>query len=372
MRKYNHLTLSIQGVNLKRLIKTLYKNKIDIYDLNFVNYKNVELTLNYKDYKKAKVFLKDYRAKIQSRFGFCNVFHYFLLHIGLIVGIFIFVALNFLNNNYLSKIYITGNSRISNAQIVNFLGQKNIKTNSFFSKINTEEIENSLENNFSDISLVSVIKKGTNLIINIKEKLFVEDIVSSGDIYSSVDGQIVELEIIQGTTKFKVGDSVKKGDTIVAGYVYNGENKVDCKALAKIKLKVWYSYSYNFYNEETTLKRTGKVINNTYYQIYNAKIPMKVKKINFQKYEKETKTSYIFNNLILPIKLYSEKFYEIKENLIKNDFSLQKDAIIDKTIKEAKKLVPKNTEIKNVSTEIQDTDFGKIVTSFVETLFEIN
>ena len=372
MRKYNHVKLNIEGVNLKRLIKNLYKNKIDIYDLNFNSPKNLVITINQKDYKKSKTYLKEYRVSVIKRYGINNIFNFGLVHIGLLIGLFFFFVIIFLNNNFLSTIYITGNSRISNAQIINFLGQKKIKQYTFFNNINVEKLESELENNFNDISLVSVIKKGTNLIINIKEKLNVDEILTSSDIISDVNGQIIELNIIQGYTKFKVGDSVKVGDILVNGYDFNGENKVKCKALAYIKMKVWYSSSYTFLDEELVLERTGKVITNTYYNIFNKMLPMKVKKINFVKYEKETKTQYLFNNFLVPIKIYSEKFYEIKENLVKNDFSLQKNDIIDKTIREAKKNIKDESSIQNITTEIQDTTNGKIVTSYVEMLWEYN
>lgn len=369
MRKNNHLTLNIEGVNLKRLLKNLYKNNIDVYDVNFVSYKNVQLTIKNKDYKKIKKYLTDYRFNILNRYGLCYLKNYAIIHIGFVIGLFIFFMLNFFNNNFLSTIYITGNNRIANSDIISFLAENNIKTNTFFNNINTDALEINLENNFEDISLVSVIKKGTNLIINIKEKLFIEDIMTNSDIVSEYDGQIIELSIIQGTSKFKEGDIVKKGDIIVNGYLMSNDKKIQCKAIANIKMKVWYSASFTFLNEEIKSERTGKIIKNTYYNLFNKTIPIKVKENTFSCYEKEIKNEYLFKNFIFPIKIYTEKFYEIKENLIKNDFSLQKDAIIEQTIKEATEKVPKNIVITNITTEISDTLNGKVVTSYAETIY---
>jgi len=372
MHKFNHITLDIHGVNLKRLIKTLYKNKIDIFHLVFLDHKNLEITINYNNLKNIKPLLKDYNYKIKSRYGLNFFKNYLFSHLGLIVGAVCFIVILFLNSNFLSQIYITGNSRISNNEIISFLGQQNIKANTFFNTFDINEIENKLESNFDDISLVSVIKKGTNLIINIKEKIYVEDVLSRTDIICGEDGKILELNVIQGTSNYKVGDSVKKGDILVNGYNLVGESKVECKAIANIKMQVWYSSSITFNEEEVITKKTGKVISNSYFQIFNKKFLAKTHKVDFKNYIKEEKTQYLFNNLIVPIKLYTQKFYEIEEILQKNDFSSQKDAIIEKAKLQAQNLVPTNLEVINKIVEIQDVPQGKIVSVYLETIQELS
>ena len=287
---------------------------------------------------------------------------------GLVIGLILFLSLLFLNFNYLSKIVINGTERIDNNSIISFLNKKNIKTNSFFTYVNTEKLESELENNFSDISFISVIKKGTNIIINIKEKLYADEILEKQDIISKFDGQIIKLDIKQGTSKVKVGDSVKAGDILVEGIMINDGVSVNCKAIAEITMKVWYKDSYNFEYETIERVRTGKYIENSYYKIFNKTQAIKVKEIPFKTYDMQVKESYLFENNILPIKIYKEKFYEIQENVKKNDFSLQKDAIIEVVTKNALNKVPKNVEVLNQFVDISDTQTGKIITCYVETI----
>lgn len=363
----DRITILIEGVNIKRLLKNIIKNDIEIFNLNQNNYKSIEITINAKKYNKIKLLLTNFRYKTIKNTGLSFVKQFSFSHLGIIIGFVAFLMLLFLNANFVSTIYINGTERINNNEIVSFLKSKNIKTNTFFTSFDNEELEAELENKFTDISFCSVIRKGTNIIINIKEKLYAEDILESFDIISQFNGQILSLSCNQGTPLVKVGDSVKAGEILIAGYIENGDTKVNCKAIGKVTMKVWYTSSYEFFNEEIKKVKTNKVIVNSYYKIFNTTIKIKEKKPDFN-YEKETSEEYLFKNNILPIKIYKEKFYEIQENFIKNDFSIEKDDIINKTMNEAKGKVPENVEIINSFSEISDTQTGKIVTCYVETI----
>ncbi|MGN1207887.1 MAG: sporulation protein YqfD [Christensenellales bacterium] len=367
-RLKNRLKLNILGVNLKRLIKNLYKNNIDIFDLEQTNHKELNITINAKDLKKITPMLKDYTFCVTQCFGLSRFKNVLAKRIGLcLVAVLFFVAL-FFNSNFLSKIYVFGINQIDENEITEFLGQKGIANGTFFENLDTEKLETELESRFSEISLCSVMKKGTNLIINIKEKIIATDFVGSSDIVAKESGKILELNVVQGTSRFRVGDSVKKGDVLIAGFFESGENKVPCKAIGNIKMQVWYSTSVNFVEEEKVFQRTGNFVENSYYEIFGKRMKMKVKNVSFANFEKETKTEYLFKNLLVPIKIYKEIYYEIEENLIKNDFSLQKDAIIDTIIKQTLAKVPNGEEICGNQIEISNTQKGKIVTCYVETI----
>lgn len=368
----NRLKINVFGVNLKRLIKTLHKNNIDIYGLEIVSHKELFFEINAKNLKKIKPLLKNYEFKITKRFGISYLKDFFINRFALMTIFVIFFVALFLNVNFLGNIYIYGTKQLNSSEIEAYLKSVGIQKNTFFNNINIEELEVNLENEFPNISLCSVMKKGTNLIINIKEKIEVTDLFSKSNILAQQSGQIVELNVVQGTAKFKVGDSVNKGDIIVEGVILNAGKEVECKAIAEIKMKVWYSESVNFYNEEIVTNRTGRKIENTYYEIFNKTFKIKEQNVDFEKYEKEEKTCYLFKNLIVPIKIHREIYYEIEENLIKNDFSLQKNAIIDTIVNKASSIVPKDEEILNTKVEISDTDFGKIIYCYVETIISFN
>ncbi len=368
----NRLEIQILGVNLKRLIKSLYKNKINIYNLTQPSFRELNIIINSSDYKKLRPMLKDYEFKIISRYGFEYLKEFTKKRIGLFFLVICFVLCLFFNYNFLSNINIYGTKQIDKNEIMQYLNSMGIKRNSFFTAIDPEQIEANLESKFDEISMISVIKKGTNLIVNIKEKIETENLILKSNIVAKESGKILEISTVQGTSKVSVGDIVKKGDVLIEGVINNDGKTSDCKAIGNVKMQVWYETSTTFMFKEKTYNRTGKKIVNSYYEIFNKRMKMKVKNNTFKNYEKETKTQYLFKNLLIPIKIYKEIYYEIEENLIKNDFSLQKDAIIDTIIKETENKVPSGVEKLNQKVDITDIENGKIITCYIETIQSFN
>lgn len=366
----NRIEIKVLGVNLKRLIKNLYKNNIDIFNLNMLSHKELNLTIDAKNLKKIKPFLKDYDYKIAKNYGISSLFDALKIRFGLCAILILFFVALFLNYNFLGKVCIFGLSQTSETDIKTFLATKGIKSNSFFVDVDCETLEVELENKFPQISLCSIIKKGTNLLINIKEKIATDDLLSKSDIVAPESGKILNLLVVQGTSKVKVGDSVKKGDVIIEGVTQSNGEQIACKALGKIKMQIWYSQSFTFVEEEKVFEKTGNKVVNSYYEIFNKRFKIKTKVNNFETFEKETKCEYLFKNLLIPIKIYKEIYYETKENLIKNDFSLQKDAIIDTIIKQTKAQIPFDATELDSQIEISDTSNGKIISCYIETVQE--
>lgn len=360
----NTIKLNITGVNIKRLIKNLYKNEIEIYELNEISHKEIEIIIKSNKLKLAKKFLSEYKYSIKNYYGISFLKQFSLSHFGIVLGVVLFIVLNILSANILTNIQIVGNERIENKEIVEVINKNGVSVGNFIKNFNADVIEDRLEESFDNISFVSVYLKGTSLIVNIKEKLYVEELESSSDIIATENGVITKLNVVQGYSNFKVGDIVKKGDKLIEGKI--GDAK--CLAIGEVEMKIWYTSSITFYETETKLERTGKCITNSYFKIGNNKFRIRQNEIKLEKTEKEETEKYIFNNLIIPIKLYKEKFWELEEKVVKNDFNLQKYDIIEKTKNNAKLLVPKNVEVLSEKTEITESENVKVVTTYLETI----
>lgn len=364
----NTIKINIEGVNLKRLIKNLYKNNIEIYELKEISHKEIEIIIKSNKLKRAKEYLSDYKYSIKNYYGLSFLKKFSLSHLGIIFGLVLFIVINILSANILTNIQVVGNERIESGEIVKVINENGISVGNFITNFNADTIEDSLENNFENISFVSVYLKGTSLIVNIKEKLYIGELESSSDIVATENGVITKLSIVQGNSKFKVGDIVKKGDVLIEGKI----GDVSCLAIGEVEMKIWYSSSITFYETETKFVRTGKSVTNSYFKIGNNKFRIKQSDNTFINCEKEDSEKYIFNNLIIPIKIYKEKFWELEEKVVKNDFNLLKYDIIEKTKNNAQLLVPNGVEVLSEKTEITESDNTKVITTYLETKQVIN
>ena len=280
------------------------------------------------------------------------------------VGIAVSIIFCFVVSNITLKIDVLGAEQSTCKEIVEQLKTINVTTG----KINTisnEDIEQFLKQNNSKISLVSVVKRGTNLIVNIKEKVTLNNSVSP--ICASCNMVIENISVSQGVAKVKIGDVVKKGQILVEPQIVltNGETK-KLKPIAKIDAKVWIIGNVEYNTEEIAYKRTGKKIVWSSYELNGNKIFSNTPQVKFENYEKIEYNNYVFNNIFLPIKLNRTVFYETKPETIKRNFEDDKESLIIKSKEIAYKKLPGGVKVESENTTISSVGKKYYVTTYLQ------
>lgn len=312
---HNYIKYTVKGLNRDKLINKIY-NKIALYDVKQIDYNLTEYKIKFTDEKSFEKQLKNNNLEIISKKnkGIYFVFKNCILNIGFIIGLIISIAFLIFTNGMYLKCEVQGNSTISSYSIKRAIEEKGIKRYQHLSTINTKQLEKQLAEEFNEVSLISIIKKGNSLIINIKEKVIndeYENVDNFLPIVSDFDGRVTSISLTQGTLNVKVGDIVQKGDILVHPYIIDSSYvKRGIKPLAKIKLTTWIKETV--YHQENTIvmQRTGKV--KTVKNLYVGDIPISKKSYcEFSKYETETSLKKLTN--ILPILIETIDYYEVEE-----------------------------------------------------------
>lgn len=366
MKKYSYY-VRLEGLNFDRLFKKLNSQNISIYNYNRPNYKTCEFGIslyNFYKLKKQNVF-KDYKITVLKCFGLGFFINTFFKNVGMYVGAVLVFAVLILVSKTTLKINILGLENIKEEQIVELLNSINVKTG----KINTvtnEEIEQYLKQNNQNISLVSVVKKGTNIIINIKEKIE-KTSQNISPICAPYNLVVNSIEVLQGVAKVKVGDIVKKGDILVEAksIVSNGETTF-LTPKAVIDASVWITGSVELKNEEVIYKKTGKKQVISSFEFCKFKLFSTTNQVKFENYEKKVYNNYVFKNMFLPLKLNKIVYYETKAETIKNNFEQVKTDLINKSKQLAYSKLPKGNSVLNENVVVSKTTSGHIVTTYLE------
>lgn len=370
--KIKNVAIKISGVNLNRIFRECEKKNIILYDVNRVDYKNIEFKV--ESSKKQQVFdmakSQNYKCEELQNVGINKVKTLAKNHIGIIVGALFFAFFLFFAGQFVWNFKVYGNENIKTEQVLQILKKNNVKVGSFSSKVDIEKLEQELLNSLDDISLCSIIKKGTTLVINIKEKIHSADLdnfLSAENIVANCNMQITDLVVSQGTALKKVGDSVKTGDVIVAGYFFdtNGQ-KVFCKANASIKATTWYSDTTIYEKEKQIAVKTGKKSTEGYMLLFGQKFQTKKANHSFENFETVQKDGYIFDNNLLPIKYILTTYYEITFEKLVQNFEDDKQKIVEQCEQNATKKVPQNQIISKVFTIIDEQTDCFVVTSYAE------
>ena len=358
--------IKIEGNNFVNFFNVLIKNNIEVYNVKRSEVGVLEVVVLQKDLKKITTVINHlgFSITVLNILGFSKLINGAKYRIGYVVGLLLSIILLILANQFIFNYKILGTENISITQVekcIENFGVKKYTINSF----DVKDLEQYLSNNIDDISMVSVIKKGTTLIINIKEKL--PDVGSDFQpITAQFNMLITKLDIFAGFSSLQVGDSVMKGDVLVYPYVFNSSGEiVKCTPVADIVGKVWFCESELVVKKEIVFARTGKTIKNSFYTIGDFVFLKTNNKNTFTHFEVVEKTVPV-SNIFLPISLHTTTYFEVIEKTINRDIEKEKDNITSKLIAKAKTQVPTNILIENEKVIISNYDDKHIISVYLE------
>ena len=187
-------------------------------------------------------FLKKYRKRI-----------------GLLYGAAFAVCFFAVMSTMVWSIEISGNNRVTDGQIIEALAQAGVKYGALKKDINAASTRFFVMEKLPDISYITVNVIGSCVQAKVSEQtLGVRQTGSEVpcDIVSSVDGQIVALDVYHGTKLYKTGEAVRKGDVLAGGFIELSDGAVKFKhaeAYALIRTNLDFS--------AVTKSRTENLIN---------------------------------------------------------------------------------------------------------------
>lgn len=340
------LQLKLEGLNFERFLQYLKMNNVTIYNLERPSYNTITFKLLESDYKKLlklKSF-RNYKVSVSNTRGAYYFIKNLKTKIGLLCGLAVSMALFAFFSMYTFNINIIGLENINKEDIVKLLNHNNISVGKINNIINSN-VELMLKENFESISLVSVVKKGTNLIISIKEKELLNT-DSYEVITAPINCIITKLEVVQGTALKNVGDIVKKGDAIIAPYYLNefGE-RLAVEPIAEIELDAWVLESVEFETKKVTYERTGKKVVNSFFSFNNINFLHSTKGHSFNFFETTNFNENIFNNFFIPLSFTKVTHYELKQKIENLNFEEKKDALINESKVKAYSKFPSSNEV---------------------------
>ena len=343
------VTVEIEGFFTERFINLCKINNVKIWDIRTLVKGVVRFKMNIKEFKKLRKIARKTkcRVKIKDKKGlYFKLFRYRKRKF-VILLLFLVIIFSVAFSTFIWNINISGNSRVSEEQILNTLKENGVKIGSNKIGIEKKDIINKLRVSLNDISWVGIEINGTTMEINVVEKTIIDEEqvqnTKLGDIVANKSGVITKIVPENGTAKFKVGSYVEEGMTLIEGTLYSkflDPEYVTAKGIVYIDSEYVFEKEYKFVN--VNKEYTSK----TKYSI-GFTLNSKEKYINYlnksKKYDisKKSKKINIFGKELL-LSLY--RFDEYNETEIK----LSQSEILEQARKEAKDYI-ENDILKNIS-----------------------
>ena len=351
------LKISVKGYYIERFINICKNNKITIWNLKRKNSIELNLNVRIKEFKEICKIAKKTgcKIKIKNKKGIPFLLHKYKKRKIFFILLILLVLIIGLSSCFVWNVEIKEENGYELENIREDIEKAGLKSGVFKGKINAKEIINKIRLERKDIAWMGIELKGTNAIVKLVKSDEKPDIINEDEycnIISDKEGIITKISVQNGTANVKVGDTVKKGDILVNGWMegkFTGIRYVH--SLAEIEAKVWYTESVKIPYKVTETGYTGNEEEKYGIKFNNFQINFTKKYSKFKIYdtiETENKIK-LFSDFYLPISIVKtiykeqekiEKTYSVEE--AKNIGIKQLEEKLDEKIENKNNIVNKN------------------------------
>ena len=316
-----YLTITVSSKFCERFIQVCAINNILLWDIVRISKNSIRCKISVKAFLNLRKIARNtgVLVHINIRHGFPFFIKRYKKRKIALFGVLILIVAVIVSNQFVWGIEVRGNYNIPQEKIISVLNDSGLKIGTLKSKIDQQELKKDSLLAIPELAWLWVDKKGSKIVVDVREKIASPDIPTPDDYYNIVaskDALIVEMTVKDGVPVVSTGETVLADTVLVTGKIPVPAKQLTryVRASANIKARVWYEEREIFSTISTTRHETGKTkvhytlifLGNEIRFFHNDKIP-------FKNYDLEEK-KHSFWGISLNKKLYKE--IELKEEFL--------------------------------------------------------
>ena len=146
----------------------------------------------------------------------------FSRHLGILVGLAVFLALVWFFSSFVWEVDVAGNQSVSSAQVEHVLADLGLRPGAFSIFLQVRYIQNGLLLRIPELSGVTINLHGSTAYVRVRERRYPPDIVPQAvpcNVKAAWDGQIVRMEVQAGKPMVQAGEAVTAGQMLISGMI---------------------------------------------------------------------------------------------------------------------------------------------------------
>ena len=279
--EWGYVKFSLIGTECEEFLSYSLNEGLKIYDIE-----NDEGIIYAKTYPSQYFLLariiKDFnvRMRITEKRGFWFRAYRYRNRYGIIAGLLAYGLVLLLCSGIVWDITITGNERISDESMLEFLAENGIYPGASRKDLNTTITELSALLSFEDLAWISIENEGSRVNVKLSERIANAEnglsVSTPCNIVAFHGGVIIEAEVYRGTMLYEIGSGVAEGDIIVSGIVNDGAGNISVNH-ADAKIIAEYEEEVSFYQQFNTVEKvkTGEKSYSEYFKLFGFTFPQK-------------------------------------------------------------------------------------------------
>ncbi len=244
-----YVVICAEGLFCERFMNICMRRDIYLWNIRRMGDQRIVACISIGGFKELREIARKTRTRISivKRCGMPFVLHRYRKRKVAVLGLVVFVALLWYLTTHIMGIDVTGNTRISTAEIVKGLESCGVYHGAAVGKIDDKTVQNQMMVKFDEIAWIGINIKGSRVYVDVRERLDTKVRLGADtpcDIVAARDGIIRLLDVKDGQTMVKLNQLVEKGDLLVSGVV-------DSQSMG-----MRYVHSFGEIHADTTYKKT--------------------------------------------------------------------------------------------------------------------
>lgn len=217
------VSLEIISADMTNLLAKLNTKGIHLYRLSFIDMLTASMEISKNDLPAFQKIVSDCGAtvKIKGRSGLYWILAAVLARPILVFGICLHLLFALWLPTRILFISVEGNTTIPDQVVIEQANRCGIVFGASRQAVRSEKMKNNLLSAIPSLQWAGINTRGCTAVISVKERSETQEKTRSRGICSIVaakDGVIASCTALRGELKCKVGQAVKKGDTLISGY----------------------------------------------------------------------------------------------------------------------------------------------------------
>ncbi len=313
-----YVNVVVEGFFIERFINTCISKRIFLWNTNRNKATIFSANTSISNYREVVKIAKKCQCKIKinKKRGLPFILNKYRKRKLFAITLVVIILAIFTISNFIWNIEISGINEEKQKEILSFINNEGVNVGIYKKKVNIQGLINKIRIAREDIAWIGMEMKGTNLVIKVVEADEKPQIIDKDEwcnIIAKKDGIIAKVEALNGTPIVSEGDTVKKGDILVQGWI-EGEHTENryVHAEGNVMAKVWYSEKEKVYYKQEYENQTGNKEKKYTLNINNFKINLFKTLSKFQNYDtiSTIKKLKITSNFYLPVEIIVDEHLE--------------------------------------------------------------
>lgn len=260
------IVVQIEGYFTERFINLCKINNIKIWDVRNIVSGVIRFKIDIGEFKKLKPIAKKTKCKvtIKEKEGLYFTFYKYRKRKIFALLTMVLLIISILFSTFIWKIEITGNTYLTNEEIISALKNSGIYIGKNKTFINKKDVISDMRVAIPDLSWIGIELDGTKATVKIVEKTKIDEKNMQqnvcGNIVADKSGIITKIIPENGTALLKAGSYAEEGNILIEGVIYSklmDPEYVTAKGIVKINSE--YTFSKEYFYDNTIKNYNNKI-----------------------------------------------------------------------------------------------------------------